>query len=113
VDKFCRITTAIDNIDEIRAALEPLGYVIDFTAGNPLAGVVSSDALDESVRTFLGRNGIASAADLGRLRLDELAAAPGVTRHALTRFVRELARSERYPDMDALQDFLVRRGIFI
>jgi hypothetical protein len=113
VDKFCRITTAADNIEEIRAALEPLGYVIDFTGGEPLAGVVSPEALDEPVRTFLGQNGIASAADLVRLRLDDLAAAPGVTRHALTRFVRELAKSERYPDAAALQDFLVRRGIFL
>jgi hypothetical protein len=113
VSKYCRITAAAENVGEIRAALEPLGYVIDFAAGDPLAGVVPSDALDEHVRAFLGRNGIASAADLVRLRLDDLAAAPGVTRHALTRFVRELARSERYPDAAALQDFLVRRGIFI
>ncbi|HEY0159536.1 MAG TPA: hypothetical protein VGF28_19775 [Thermoanaerobaculia bacterium] len=113
MDKFCRIITAPGNAEEIRAALEPLGYTVDFAPGDPLAGVVSADALDEPVRTFLGRNGIASAADLGRLRLDDLAAAPGVTRQALTRFVRELARSERYPDAAALQDFLVRRGIFI
>ena len=110
--KFCTITTAAENADEIRSALEPLGYAIDFVA-DPLAGVVAPDAMDEPVRAFLGTNGIATARDLGRLRLDDLAVAPGVTRHSLTRFVRELARSERYPDAAALQDFLVRRGIFI
>ena len=104
---------AAEHIDEIRSTLEPLGYILDFAAGDPLAGVVPAEALDDHVRAFLGRNGISSVADLGRLRLDDLAAAPGVTRHALTRFVRELARSERYPDTAALQDFLVRRGMFI
>ena len=113
MDKYCRITTAVEHIGELRAALEPLGYILDFAAGDPLAGVVAPDAIDDTVRAFLVRHGVFSAADLKRLRLDDLAAAPGMTRPALTRFVRELARSERYPDAEALQDFLVRRGIFI
>ena len=53
------------------------------------------------------------AADLDRLGLPQLAAAPGVTRQALTAFVRSLARSERYPKPDMLQDFLISRGIFL
>jgi hypothetical protein len=113
MDRYCAITTDPGNIDEIRAALEPLGFVLEFAASVPLAGVVTAEAMDEPVRAFLAGKGIRSAGDLGRLRLDDLVTAPGVTRQALTRFVRELARSERYPDPDALQDFMVRRGIFI
>jgi hypothetical protein len=114
MDKYCRITTAAEHVEEIRSALEPLGFVLDFSsAADPLAGVVPAEAMNEPLRTFLGSKGIVSAGDLKRLRLDDLIAAPGVTRQALTRFVRELAKSERYPDAEALQDFLVRRGIFI
>jgi hypothetical protein len=113
MDKYCAITTDPANIEEIRAALEPLGFVLEFAAAVPLAGVVAAEAIEEPVRAFLAGKAIRTAGDLERLHLDDLDAAPGVTRQALTRFVRELARSERYPDPDALQDFVVRRGIFI
>lgn len=77
----------------------------------PLAGVIDSSAMDAHVRAHLERRGILAESDLPRLDLDELASAVG--RPALHRFVRELARSGRYPHAEQLQDFLVRRGIFI
>ena len=77
----------------------------------PLAGVIDSAAIDAHVRAHLERRGIIAESDLPRLDLDELAADVG--RPALHRFVRELARSGRYPHEQKLQDFLVRRGIFI
>ncbi len=78
----------------------------------PLEGIVAAEAIDAQIRSYLEQNGIVAARDLARLSLDGLAAS-GVTRPALTRFVRELARSGRYPDDEALQQFLIRRGIFI
>ncbi len=113
MEKFCRIAAHPDHADEIRAALEPLGFAVELAALDPLAGVVSSDSIDAPVRDFLVRANVISAKDLVRLNLDALAAAPGVDHRSLARFVRALARSERYPNGDALQDFLVRRGIFI
>lgn len=77
----------------------------------PLAGVIDSAAIDAHVRTHLERRGILAESDLPRLDLDDLAA--DVTRPALHRFVRELARSGRYPHEQKLQDFLIKRGIFI
>ncbi len=77
----------------------------------PLAGVIDSAAIDAHVRAHLERRGIIAESDLPRLDLDELAADVG--RPALHRFVRELAKSGRYPHEQKLQDFLVRRGIFI
>jgi hypothetical protein len=113
MDRHCTITTDAGNFEEIRAALEPLGFILEFAVSRPLSGVVAAEAIDEPVRAFLAGNAIRAEGDLGRLRLEDLGAAPGVTRQALSRFVRELARSERYPDPDALQEFMVRRGIFI
>ncbi|HEX8254511.1 MAG TPA: hypothetical protein VF846_15310 [Thermoanaerobaculia bacterium] len=115
MEKKCVVIAAAEFADQIRAALEPLDFAVHFVAGDPsrpLDGVVSADAIDDRVRDYLASNAILAAKDLGRLDLNELASAPGVTRPALTRFVRELARSNRYPDAAALQDFLVRRGIF-
>jgi hypothetical protein len=53
----------------------------------PLAGVVDTASMDGSVRAHLERRGILTE--------------------------RELARSGRYPHADRLQEFLVKRGIFI
>ncbi|HWL73172.1 MAG TPA: hypothetical protein VNQ74_04825, partial [Burkholderiaceae bacterium] len=103
-------------------ALQPLGFAVTFLAHDPMApaasspplnGVVAPEAIDQPVSSYLSSNGIHTAQDLTRLKLDDLATAPGVDRASLTRFVRALSRSERYPDAQALQDFLVRRGIFI
>ena len=77
----------------------------------PLAGVIDSAAIDAHVRAHLERRGILGESDLQHLDLDALAADVG--RPALHRFVRELARSGRYPHEEKLQDFLVKRGIFI
>jgi hypothetical protein len=77
----------------------------------PLAGVIDSAAIDAHVRAHLERRGILAESDLPRLDLDDLAA--DVARPALHRFVRELARSGRYPHEQKLQDFLIKRGIFI
>ena len=77
----------------------------------PLAGVIDSAAIDAHVRSHLERHGILGESDLPRLDLDDLAAAVG--RPALQRFMRELARSGRYPHEQKLQEFLVRRGIFV
>jgi hypothetical protein len=77
----------------------------------PLAGVIDSAALDAHVRAHLERRSILAESDLPRLDLDDLAA--DVPRPTLHRFVRELARSGRYPDEQKLQDFLIKRGIFI
>jgi len=77
----------------------------------PLAGVIDSAAIDAHVRAHLERRGILGESDLPRLDLDDLAADVG--RPALHRFVRELARSGRYPHEQKLQDFLIKRGIFI
>ncbi|HEV7920756.1 MAG TPA: hypothetical protein VGR02_08190 [Thermoanaerobaculia bacterium] len=79
--------------------------------GAPLAGIV--DNLDAAIRAYLEQHDILAAPDLGRLQLDELASAPDVTRHSLRAFLRDLDRSGRFPDPDALQQFLIRRGIFI
>jgi hypothetical protein len=77
----------------------------------PLAGVIDSAAIDAHVRAHLERRGILGESDLPRLDLDDLATDVG--RPALHRFVRELARSGRYPHEQKLQDFLIKRGIFI
>ena len=77
----------------------------------PLEGVIDSAAIDGHVRAHLERRGIIAESDLSQLDLDELASAVG--RPSLHKFVRELARSGRYPHEQKLQDFLVRRGIFI
>jgi len=77
----------------------------------PLAGVIDAAAIDAHVRAHLERRGILAESDLSQLDLDDLASAVG--RPALHRFVRELARSGRYPNEQKLQDFLVKRGIFI
>jgi hypothetical protein len=77
----------------------------------PLAGVIDSAAIDAHVRAHLEQRGILGESDLPRLDLDDLAAVVG--RPALHRFVRELARSGRYPHEQKLQDFLIKRGIFI
>jgi hypothetical protein len=92
---------------------ELLGLVRDATRpfAPPLAGVIDAAAIDAHVRTHLERRGILGESDLPRLDLDDLAADVG--RPALHRFVRELARSGRYPHEQKLQDFLVKRGIFI
>ncbi|HEY0371041.1 MAG TPA: hypothetical protein VGD79_03525 [Thermoanaerobaculia bacterium] len=92
---------------------ELLGMIRDTTRpfAPPLAGVIDSAAIDAHVRTHLERRGILAEADLKHLDLDDLAAS--VARPALHRFVRELARSGRYPNEQKLQEFLVRRGIFI
>jgi hypothetical protein len=79
--------------------------------GAPLAGII--DTLDAAIRAYLEQNDILAAADLRRLQLDELASAPDVTRHALRAFLRDLDRSGRFPEPEALQQFLIRRGIFI
>lgn len=102
-----------DHADELRALLEPRGFAIELVVLEPLTGVVTSESMNEPVRDFLVRANVIGAKDLGRLNLDALAAAPGVDHRSLSRFVRALAKSERYPNAEMLQDFLVRRGIFI
>ena len=77
----------------------------------PLEGVIDSAAMDAHVHRHLERRGILAESDLPRLDLDDLAA--DVPRPTLHRFVRELARSGRYPNQQKLQDFLIKRGIFI
>ncbi|HKO58657.1 MAG TPA: hypothetical protein VJ276_22515 [Thermoanaerobaculia bacterium] len=79
--------------------------------GAPLAGIVN--AMDDALRAFLEQHDILTAADLRRLDLDALAQAPNVTRQALRAFLRDLDRSGRFPDPEAMQQFLIRRGIFI
>jgi hypothetical protein len=71
------------------------------------------DTDDEAIAQFLRNRGILEEKDLNRLDLDELAHAPGVARQALHRFVRDLSRSGRYPDANRLQEFIIRRGIFV
>jgi hypothetical protein len=71
------------------------------------------DTDDEAIASFLRDRGILEEKDLTRLDLDELAHAPGVTRQALQRFVRDLSHSGRYPDANRLQEFIIRRGIFV
>lgn len=80
-----------------------------FSRLRPLGGIVD----DESILRHLRERGILDFSDLDRLDLDALAGAPGVGRHALHRFVRELSRSGRYPDSNRLQEFIIRRGIFV
>lgn len=80
-------------------------------SGLPLEGVVDPASMDPAVRDHLERRGIITSTDLAQLNLDDLAA--NVSRPALQRFVRELARSGRHPRPDVLKDFLVRRGMFI
>lgn len=96
-----------------RAAIPTADLVIVdgvwFTRLRPLGGL--SD--DEAILQFLLERGILETSDLGRLNLDELAAAPGITRQPLHRFIRELSRGGRYPDTNRLQEFIIRRGIFI
>ena len=77
----------------------------------PLATITESN--DEAITRYLREHGILDVADLARLNLDELAIAPDVAPRALGRFVRDLSRSGRYPDASRLQEFVVRRGIFV
>jgi hypothetical protein len=115
--RSCTVHAADEDIPEIRGALQHLGFEVTFVArkptASPLEGVVAPEAMHQPVSDYLATNGIHAEQDLARLDLNALAAAPGVTRESLTRFVRALARSGRYPDADALQEFLVRRGIFV
>jgi hypothetical protein len=71
------------------------------------------DTDDEAIAGFLRERGILESEDLKRLDLDELATSPGVGRQALHRFVRDLSRSGGYPDANRLQEFIIRRGIFV
>ncbi|HET7437370.1 MAG TPA: hypothetical protein VFN10_21875 [Thermoanaerobaculia bacterium] len=90
-----------------------LPFAALFAHAAVLKGVVDAAAIEPPVRDYLAAHGILSARDLERLDLDALAAAPSIGRTALRRFVRELAKSERYPDAEKLKEFLVRRGIFV
>ncbi|HEX6082903.1 MAG TPA: hypothetical protein VF266_00155 [Thermoanaerobaculia bacterium] len=96
-----------------RAALATADVlVIDdvwFSRLRPLDGLAD----DEAILRHLRERGILETSDLPRLDLDALATAPGVTRQPLHRFIRELSRSGRYPDTNRLQEFIVRRGIFV
>ena len=96
-----------------RAALATADVlVIDdvwFSRLRPLDGLAD----DEAILRHLRERGILETSDLPRLNLDELAAAPGVTRQPLHRFIRDLSRSGRYPDTNRLQEFIIRRGIFV
>lgn len=80
-----------------------------FSRLRPLGGLADDDAILRHLRD----RGILDFSDLDRLNLDELAAAPGISRHALHRFVRDLSRSGRHPDPNQLQEFIIRRGIFV
>ena len=64
-------------------------------------------AIDPSVKEFLDARGIRTA---DALNLDELAAA--VPRTALRGFLRELIRTHSY-DEKALQEFMIKRGMFL
>lgn len=85
------------------------GEAVWLTRLRPLAAIAND--LDDTVAQYLRTHGILETGDLPRLNLDELAAA--VTPRALQRFVRDLSRSGRYPDATRLQEFIVRRGIFV
>jgi hypothetical protein len=87
------------------------GEAVWLTRLRPLAAI--SDATDDAIARYLREHGILDVADLARLNLDELAHAPGVGPRALGRFVRDLSHSGRYPDATRLQEFIVRRGIFV
>jgi hypothetical protein len=84
-----------------------------FSRLRPLSGIVDAGAVDEAILRHLRERAILEVTDLSRLDLDALAAAPGVTRQPLQRFVRELAHSGRFPEPGRLQEFIVRRGIFV
>ena len=79
----------------------------------PLADLIEPAAIADPVRRALQQQRVFTAADLGDLDLNALTAAPGMTRHALTAFIRALSHSERFPDADKLRDFIIRRGIFV
>lgn len=87
------------------------GEAMWLTRLRPLAAI--TDTHDEAIARYLREHGVLDVADLAGLHLDELAAAPGVTPRALGRFIRDLSHSERYPDATRLQEFIVRRGIFV
>ena len=78
-----------------------------FSRLRPLDGMAD----DESLLAYLRERGILEVSDLGRLDLDDLAAHVG--RQPLHRFIRELSRSGRHPDANRLQEFIIRRGIFV
>ena len=77
-------------------------------ASNPFFGKpLAVGVIDPSVQAFLDARRITTA---DQLDLDELAGA--VNRNALRGFLRELVRSRSY-DEKALQEFMIRRGIFL
>ena len=78
------------------------------SASNPFFGKrLQLGSVDPAVQAYLDEYGIATA---DQLSLDDLAAA--VSRNALRGFLRELVRTKSY-DEKALQDFMIRRGIFL
>ena len=78
------------------------------SASNPFFGKpLQLRAVDPTVQAYLEAHGITTA---DQLNLDDLAAA--VPRNALRAFLRELERSRAY-DEKKLQDFMIRRGIFL
>ncbi len=78
------------------------------SASNPFFGKpLRLGTVDPSVQAFLDERGIMTA---DQLDLDELAAAVG--RNALRGFLRELMRTRSY-DEKVLQQFMIRRGIFL
>jgi hypothetical protein len=78
------------------------------SASNPFFGrQLRLGAVDPAVQAFLDEHHITTA---DQLDLDALAAA--VNRNALRGFLRELMRTRSY-DEKALQDFMIRRGIFL
>lgn len=87
------------------------GEAVWLTPLRPLATITETH--DEAITRYLREHGILEVADLARLNLDELATAPNVGPRALGRFVRDLSHSGRHPDAARLQEFIVRRGIFV
>jgi len=77
-------------------------------ASNPFFGKrLQLGGIDPGVQAFLDERGITTA---DQLDLDELAGA--VSRNALRGFLRELVRTRSY-DEKALEQFMIRRGIFL
>ena len=78
------------------------------SASNPFFGKsLHLGPIDPTVQAFLDAHHVTTA---DQLNLDDLAAAVG--RNALRGFLRELMRTRSY-DEKALQDFMIRRGIFL
>lgn len=79
----------------------------------PLVKAVSLGTYSREVEEYLRNQGMVYTDDLARLDLDEMYSVPGIGKTTMARFVSELLASDAYPDVERLQDFILRHRLSV